>query len=127
VFLLISVAELKQQYVSSYKQEKNKPGLFIDTDSKDELWRVIRKLSDDSAMLVVLALDKNREMTSRELRDETKLPGSNLNHALTDLKSMKVIWQDKESKKYQLTKYGEIILGALDELLLNISRYSIKK
>jgi len=65
VFLLISVAELKQQYVSSYKQEKNKPGLFIDTDSKDELWRVIRKLSDDSAMLVVLALDKNREMTSR--------------------------------------------------------------
>jgi transcription initiation factor IIE alpha subunit len=53
----------------------------MDTDSRDALWRVIRKLSDDSAMLVVLALEENETMTSRELHEETKLPLSNINHA----------------------------------------------
>lgn len=95
--------------------------LLMDTDNKDALWRVIRKLSDDSAMLVVLALDENEEMTSRELHDETKLTGSDINHALTDLKTMKVIMQNKENKKYQLTQYGEIILEVLDDLLDKVS------
>jgi len=117
-----SVANLKQQYVSSHVQISGKPGLLMDTDSKDALWRVIRKLSDDSAMLVVLALDENGKMTSRELHDDTKLPVSNINHALTDLKAMKVIEQDRESKKYKLTKYGKVILGALDNLLTKISQ-----
>lgn len=119
---MISVTELKQQYASSHVENQGRLRLLMDTDSKDALWRVIRKLSDDSAMLVVLALDRNGEMTSQELRDETKLPGSNLNHALVDLKAMKVIMQNRENKKYQLTSYGKIILGALSSLLEKATR-----
>ena len=61
-------------------------------------------------------------MTSRELLEETKLPLSNINHALTDLKKLKVIKQDKESKKHKLTKYGKAILEALESLMEEVSQ-----
>lgn len=110
------VADSKQQYISHREQMGHSTELLMDTDSRDALWRVIRKLSDDSAMLVVLLVEEN-EMTSRELHEETKLPMSYINHALNDLKSLKVIKQDKESKKHQLTDYGKAILKALKSLI----------
>ncbi len=116
------VADSKQQYISHCAHTRYSTELLMDTDSRDALWRVIRKLSDDSAMLVVLALEENETMTSRELHEETKLPLSNINHALTDLKNLKVIKQDKESKKHELTKYGKVILKALDSLIIQVSR-----
>ncbi|MGD9817247.1 MAG: hypothetical protein AB7V04_00960 [Desulfomonilaceae bacterium] len=116
------VADSKQQYISHREKMGYSTELLKNTDDTDELWRVIRKLSDDSAMLVVLALEENETMTSRELHEETKLPLSNINHALTDLKNLKVIKQDKESKKHELTKYGKVILKALDSLIIQVSR-----
>lgn len=116
------VADSKQQYISHREQIGYSTELLMDTDSRDALWRVIRKLSDDSAMLVVLALEENETMTSRELHEETKLPMSNINHALNDLKMLKVITQNKESKKHQLTDYGKVILKALDSLIIKVSQ-----
>lgn len=116
------VADSRQQYISHREKMGYSTELLTNTDSTDELWRVIRKLSDASAALVVLALDENETMTSRELLEETKLPLSNINHALTDLKKLKVIKQDKESKKHKLTKYGKAILEALESLMEEVSQ-----
>lgn len=114
------ISDLKLQYVQN--EGTTKPVLSINTDAMDALWRAIRKLSDDGAMLVVQTLDEKKALTSSELHKETSLSGPDLNHILFDLKKLNVIIQNQDDKKYHLTNYGKIILEVLWDILGKLSR-----
>jgi predicted transcriptional regulator len=115
------VSDLRLQYVQD-EGTITKPILSFNADAMDALWRVIRKLSDDGAMLVVHTLNDKKALTSAELHKETNLSGPALNHILFDLKKLNVIIQNRDDKKYHLTNYGEIILQVLWNILGKLSR-----
>lgn len=95
---------------------------FLDVDATDALWRVIRKFSDDSAMQVVYQLDKEKALTSGELRKATNIPGSDLNRALIDLKRLDVIVKNRDDNKYHLTSYGRTVFHVIWNLENVLSR-----
>lgn len=111
----------QQEYINSVVSDREavEPTLtsnqlkVLDQEELDALWRVVRKLSDTQAMLVVQVLSDYKALAFGELMKETSLSVNDLNHTLTDLKRLKVIIQDKSDKKYHITNYGELILRML--------------
>lgn len=87
----------------------------------DELWKAVRKFSSENILNVATILDKTPGLTFAELTKATGLKNPNdLNHALYDMKNQDlviVIGEKKGERKYYLTKYGWVLLCALDNLL----------
>lgn len=92
----------------------------LDVDEIDALWRVIRKLSDTHAMLVIQVLYDHKTLTFGELLKETGLMTNPLNHALTDLKRLNLVLESRDNKEYYITNYGYLIL----RMLWNLARIS---
>lgn len=74
----------------------------------------LRKFTNRNATLVATKLLEMNYATFRELQKETKLSTNILTHTIHTLKNADIIV--KEGEKYYLTKYGVILLEAIDHV-----------
>jgi DNA-binding HxlR family transcriptional regulator len=101
--------------MGTHTEESQKDCLLtnqIEIQHGDELWRAIRKLTNEKTMLIVKTLAEDSYNFS-ELRNKTGLDTNTINHALIDLRTLGLIIQSKDDKKYSLTKYCLAILSGL--------------
>jgi DNA-binding HxlR family transcriptional regulator len=94
----------------------------IDVQGADDLWRAIRKLSNENALVVVMSLSQKGPLARGELQELTLLSSNSLNHALYEMQQLDLIIKNKSDKRYYLTAYCKIILGALEATMNEIER-----
>jgi hypothetical protein len=78
----------------------------------NSIWRALRKLSDEGAMAVAQVL-KEEALVRRDIRERTGVPEAKLNHILIEMQHVNLVLYDKDSKKYHLTNYGDVLLGVI--------------
>lgn len=79
-----------------------------------ELWDALRKFANKDVTRIARIIHEEGPKTLGELRDETELTTNQVNHTLIDMRNVDLV--RKIGKRYYLTKYGAVLLNALDEV-----------
>ena len=79
-----------------------------------DLWISMRKFANPDISQIARVLYDNGPATLAQLREETKLTTSILNHDLIEMRKSELVV--KEDKKYAITKYGALLVEAIEQI-----------
>jgi DNA-binding HxlR family transcriptional regulator len=79
-----------------------------------DLWISMRKFANPDIALIARVLYEIGPATLAQLREETKLTTNILNHDLIEMRKSELVV--KEDKRYAITKYGALLVEAIEQI-----------
>lgn len=87
-----------------------------------DLWNAMRKFANPGIALIAEILYQKGSLNFGELRDQTGLTTNVLNHGLIEMRNAEIA--AKVDKNYCLTKYGALLVEAIEHIKNDIFKAS---